>query len=124
MLHQQGPYPIQPFCQLLDLPRSSYYYQASVNDLLKQHQVRISMAEVGAAWQNGYAERLIRTLKEEEIDLSAYLTFADAYTAIGHFIEQVYQSKRIHSALGYLTPVEFEAAWQQQSVVRASLNLA
>lgn len=91
--------------------------------LLKQYQVQISMADVGKAWQNGYAERLMRTLKEEEIVLSDYLTFADAYLSIGHFIEQVYQAKRIHSALGYLTPMEFEAAWQQQSGLGTSLNL-
>ena len=65
----------------------------------------------------------MRTLKEEEIVLSDYLTFADAYLSIGHFIEQVYQAKRIHSALGYLTPMEFEAAWQQQSGLGTSLNL-
>ena len=80
--------------------------------LLEAHQVRISMAEVGAAWQNGYAERIMRTLKEEEIDLADYQDFADAYAQIGHFIEQVYQHKRIHSALGYLTPAEFEADWR------------
>ena len=77
------------------------------------------MAEVGAAWQNGYAERIMRTIKEEEIDLAAYCDFADAYAQIGHFIEQVYQHKRIGNplgaALGYLTPAEFEADWRQQS---------
>lgn len=77
-------------------------------------QTHISMAAIGAAWQNGYAERIIRTIKEEEIDLADYADFADAYIQIGHFIEQVYQHKRIHSALGYLTPVEFEADWRQQ----------
>lgn len=100
------------------------YAASAYAALLEQHQVQISMAAVGEAWQNGYAERLMRTIKEEEVDLSDYLDFADAYTAIGHFIEQVYQHKRIHSALGYLTPVEFEVAWQQQSVVVASLNSA
>ena len=82
--------------------------------LLEAHQVRISMAEVGAAWQNGYAERIMRTLKEEEIDLADYQDFADAYAQIGHFIEQVYQHNRIHSALGYLTPAEYEADWRQR----------
>jgi putative transposase len=90
--------------------------------LLEQHQVQISMAEVGEAWQNGYAERLIRTIKEEEIDLADYRDFTEAYTAIRHFIEQIYQHKRIGcpsgAALGYLTPVEFEAASQQQSGLR------
>lgn len=63
------------------------------------------MAEQGKPEENGYAERLIRTIKEEEVD------FADAWTQIGYFIEEVYQKKRIHSALGYLMPVEFEVAW-------------
>ncbi len=76
--------------------------------------VQISMAEVGQAWQNGYAERVIRTIKEDEIDLSDYVDFDDALAQIGDFIDDVYAHKRIHSALGYLTPAEFEAAWVQQ----------
>ena len=76
--------------------------------------VQISMAEVGQAWQNGYAERVIRTIKEDEVDLSDYLSFDDALAQIGHFIDDVYADKRIHSALGYLTPAEFEADWMQQ----------
>jgi transposase InsO family protein len=86
--------------------------------LLRRHDVQISMADVGKAWQNGYAERpgalWARTIKEEEVDLSDYHDFADAYAQIGQFIEQVYQRKRIHSALGYLTPAEFEVNWKQQ----------
>lgn len=78
---------------------------------LEQAGVSISMAEVGQAWQNGYAERLMRTIKEEEVDLSHYLSYADAYSQLGHFLDEVYMHKRIHSALGYLTPVEFEAQW-------------
>jgi putative transposase len=80
-------------------------------DLLRDYQVRISMATVGEAEENGYAERLMRTIKEEEVDLSEYRDFADARAQIGHFIEDVYNRKRIHSALGYLTPAEFETAW-------------
>jgi transposase InsO family protein len=90
-----------------------YAARAYVEQVLA-FQIKISMAEVGAAWQNGYAERIIRTIKEEEIDLADYQDFADAYAQIGHFVEQVYQHKRIHSALGYLTPAEFEANWRQQ----------
>jgi transposase InsO family protein len=80
--------------------------------LLKHHQVQISMAAVGKAEENGYAERLMRTIKEEEVDLADYRNFADAHLQIGDFIEAVYNQKRIHSALAYLTPVEFELAWR------------
>jgi putative transposase len=81
-------------------------------DLLKVHDIRISMAAVGKAEENGYAERVIRTIKEEEVDLSEYLNFAEAAQQIGHFIEDVYMNKRIHSSLGYLTPAEFELAYR------------
>ena len=80
-------------------------------DLLKKHNIHISMATVGKAEENGYAERFMRTIKEEEVNLSDYNNFADAFCQIGYFIMDVYMTKRIHSSLGYLTPVEFEAAY-------------
>ncbi len=80
--------------------------------LLKQSHIQISMATQGKPEENGYVERLMRTIKEEEVDLSDYHDFADAHRQIGRFVEDVYMTKRIHSALGYLTPVEFEAAWR------------
>lgn len=79
--------------------------------LLKNHAVQISMAAIGKAEENGYAERFMRTIKEEEVDLSEYQDFYDAYCQIAQFIEQVYMTKRIHSSLGYLTPAEYESAW-------------
>ncbi len=82
---------------------------------LERQGIQLSMAEVGAAWQNGYAERVIRTIKEEEVDLSEYRDFDEAYAQLGHFLDEVYQRKRIHSSLGYLTPVEFEAQWRAQN---------
>jgi putative transposase len=82
--------------------------------LLRQHNVKISMAEVGQAWQNGYAERLMRTIKEEEVDLSEYRNFTEAYQQIEQFLEDVYMKKRIHSSLGYLTPDEYERKWNEQ----------
>jgi putative transposase len=78
---------------------------------LQQAGVQISMAEVGAAWQNGYAERLMRTIKEEEVDLSEYEDYTDAVRQLGRFLDEVYLHKRIHSSLGYLTPAEFEQHW-------------
>jgi len=73
--------------------------------------IQISMAEVGEPTQNGYAERLMRTIKEEEVDLSDYDDYHDALRQIGKFLDDVYMHKRVHSSLGYLTPVEFEAQW-------------
>lgn len=78
---------------------------------LQQAGVQISMAEIGAAWQNGYAERLMRTIKEEEVDLSEYEDYTDAVRQLGRFLDEVYMHKRIHSSLGYLTPAEFEQHW-------------
>ena len=80
-------------------------------DHLRGSKTAISMSDAGAAWQNGYAERLIRTIKEEEVDLSEYEDYDDALSQLGHFLDDVYMHKRIHSALGYLTPVEFESLW-------------
>lgn len=79
---------------------------------LKDRQVQISMAKQGEPRENGYAERLMRTIKEEEVDLSEYQDYADAFQQIGRFLEDVYNTKRIHSSLGYLTPIEFEAAFR------------
>ena len=75
---------------------------------LQRHNIEISVARRGCPWENGYAERLIRTLKEEEIHLNAYENIHEARERIGHFITHVYNQKRPHSALEYLTPLEFQ----------------
>ncbi len=74
----------------------------------------ISMAAVGVPEENGYAERLMRTIKEEEVDLTEYEDVADARRQLGRFLDAVYNKKRIHSSLGYLTPAEFEQQWLKQ----------
>lgn len=83
-------------------------------DRLHQAGAQVSMAAVGEPRENGYAERLMRTIKEEEVELTEYLDFADALRQLGRFLDDVYNVKRIHSALGYLTPAEFEQQWRAQ----------
>ena len=78
-------------------------------DIQKNYGVEISVvSRRGRPWENGYAERLIRTLKEEEVHINDYQSITEARDHIGHFITQVYNQKRPHSALGYLTPMEFQ----------------
>ena len=84
------------------------YLSTAYISTLNRHGGEISLAHRGRPWENGYAERLIRTLKEEEVHLNDYDDIMDAKARIGHFIGQIYNQKRPHSALGYLTPVEFE----------------
>jgi transposase InsO family protein len=72
----------------------------------------IGMAAVGVPEGNGYAERLMRTIKEEEVALTEYRDCADARRQLGRFLDAVYNRKRIHSALGYLTPAEYEQQWR------------
>ena len=85
-------------------------------EMLQKAGVKISMAEVGEPTQNGYAERLMRTIKEEEVDLSDYQNFQECCQNMDRFLNDVYMFKRIHSSLGYLTPVEFEYNWIRQNL--------
>ena len=84
------------------------YLSTAYISTLKQHGIEISVARRGCPWENGYAERLIRTLKEEEVHLNDYQDIHNVKVRIGHFITQVYHQKRPHSALDYLTPMEFQ----------------
>jgi transposase InsO family protein len=91
--------------------------QYAAGDYVRRLQgvgARVSMAAVGEPQENGFAERLMRTIKEEEVDLSEYLDYADALRQLGQFLDAVYNHKRIHSALGYLTPAEFEEQWRSR----------
>lgn len=99
------------------------YAAGAYVELLEDAEAAVSMADVGAAWQNGYAERLIRTIKEEEVYLSDYRTYHDAYQQIGRFLDDVYNHKRIHSSLGYLTPAEYEAQWRKEQALAKAIPL-
>jgi putative transposase len=88
------------------------YAAATYVERLRGLGVELSMAAIGEPRENGYAERVMRTIKEEEVDLSEYRDLDDARAQIGRFLDDVYNAKRIHSALGYLTPTEFEEQWR------------
>jgi transposase InsO family protein len=98
------------------------YAATAYTRMLHAVNVQISMADAGEAWQNGYAERLLRTIKEEEVDLSEYLDYGDALQQIGRFLDDVYTHKRIHSSLGYLTPAEFEVQWLEEQQTAQTVN--
>ena len=77
--------------------------------VLRAHGITASMSRVGNPYDNAKAESFMKTLKTEEVDARDYRNFDDAHRQIGTFIEQVYNRQRLHSALGYRPPVEFEA---------------
>jgi transposase InsO family protein len=70
---------------------------------------RISMSRKASPWENARAESFMKTLKSEEVHLRQYRDLADASNSIGYFLDQVYNEKRLHSALGYRSPSAFEA---------------
>jgi putative transposase len=76
---------------------------------LKELGIGISMSRKGNPYDNAFAESFMKTLKAEEVYLKEYKTFDEAYNNIKQFIEVVYNNKRLHSSIGYLPPVEFEA---------------
>ena len=89
--------------------RGSQYASNDYTDLLKSHQIGISMSRKGNPWDNAACESFIKTLKYEEVFRNGYRNLAEARASIREFIEKVYNQKRLHAALGYLPPAEFEA---------------
>jgi putative transposase len=94
-----------PTVSLLGLGQYAWH---AYTDLLKTHGIRISMSRTGNPYDNAKAESFIKTLKYEEVHLFEYQNFAEAHGRISQFIEEVYNEKRLHSALGYRPPAEFE----------------
>ena len=77
-------------------------------DLLESHQIKISMTAKASPYENATIESFFRTLKVEEVYLWEYETYQDVIERIPYFIEDVYNTKRLHSSLGYMPPEEFE----------------
>ncbi len=88
--------------------RGVQYASYAYTGLLKEHKIRISMSRKGNPYDNAACESFIKTLKYEEVYRTEYRDLADAYVSIGEFIERVYNQRRLHSALGYVPPAEFE----------------
>jgi putative transposase len=88
--------------------RGSQYASNDYTDLLQDHGIDISMSRRANPWDNAGCESFMKTLKYEEVHRNEYRNLGEARAAIQQFLEKVYNRKRLHSALGYLPPVEFE----------------
>ena len=88
--------------------RGVQYACWAYRELLAEHGIRGSMSRVGNPYDNAFAESFIKTLKYEEVYRNEYADLAEAAAGIGEFIDQVYNRQRLHSALGYRPPLEFE----------------
>lgn len=96
------------------------YASSDYTDLLKEQQIRISMSRKGNPYDNATCESFMKTLKQEEVHQQEYRDLNEARTCIRRFLEKVYNQKRLHSALGYRPPVEFEQSVCQATAVEAS----
>ena len=93
--------------------RGVQYASHDYTEMLKQHHATISMSRKGNPYDNAACESFMKTLKQEEVYRNEYRDFHDARSSIGEFLERVYNQKRLHSALGYVPPAEFESGTTQ-----------
>lgn len=89
--------------------RGSQYASNDYTDLLKQNGIGVSMSRKGNPWDNAACESFMKTLKYEEVFRSEYRDLQEAHLSIREFLEKIYNERRLHSALGYMPPTEFEA---------------
>jgi transposase InsO family protein len=99
------------------------YASGDYTDLLKANGIAISMSRRDNPYDNARCESFMKTLKYEEVYRGEYRDLAEARASIGAFLEKVYNQKRLHSALGYLPPAEFEARLAAQQAEAAGGRL-
>ena len=98
--------------------RGSQYASHEYTDLLKAHDIEISMSRKGNPWDNASCESFMKTLKYEEVLRNDYRDLAEARASIAEFLEKVHNQKRLHSALGYVPPVEFDEQYNKGAATR------
>ena len=101
--------------------RGVQYASGDYTDLLARHGIEISMSRKANPYDNAMAESFMKTLKYEEVYLFEYEDFAEAQRRIGQFLERVYNEKRLHSALGYLPPAEYEQTLSASTALSAAV---
>ena len=104
--------------------RGIQYASAHYTALLQAHQITISMSRKGNPYDNAACESFMKTLKYEEVYRQEYRDLAEARTSIRQFLERIYNQKRLHSALGYLPPAEFEANLAAKNKEAAARHLS
>ena len=100
--------------------RGVQYASGDYTDLLKAHGIEISMSRKANPWDNAACESFMKTLKHEEVYRTEYRNLADARVRIGEFLEKVYNEKRLHSALDYRSPAQFESTLTPRPAARIS----
>jgi transposase InsO family protein len=103
--------------------RGSQYASIDYTDLLKENSIDISMSRKANPWDNAACESFMKTLKYEEVHRNEYRDLVEAKAGIQEFLEKVYNQKRLHSALGYVPPAEFEAHLAMQHKEAAARRL-
>jgi transposase InsO family protein len=100
--------------------RGTQYASNGYTDLLKANDIKISMSRKASPWDNAACESFMKTLKYEEVHRNEYRDLGEARASIREFLEKIYNQKRLHSALGYLPPAEFEANLAAQKNMEAA----